>query len=169
MLSTLGFVVLVTALGAAGAFSASPPPKPTAAKPAPANPPAAKSAPAKSTAAKPAPPARRVIAYYFHTTYRCASCRAIEAYSAEAIKAAFAKQLESGQLVWSPVNIDEKEHRHFIKDYELFTKSLVLVDEARGRTTRWKNLVKVWELLGDKPAFLKYVQAEVSGYLKERT
>ncbi len=32
----------------------------------------------------------RVIAYYFHTTYRCASCRAIEAYSREAIESAFA-------------------------------------------------------------------------------
>ena len=30
----------------------------------------------------------RVIVYYFHTTYRCASCRAIEAYSREAIETA---------------------------------------------------------------------------------
>jgi len=110
----------------------------------------------------------RVIAYYFHTTYRCASCRTIEAYSHEAIDSAFAGPIKAGRLVWKVVNVEVKGNEHFTKDYQLYTKSLVLVNEERGKPTQWKNLAKVWELLNDKPKFFKYVQAEVDGYLADR-
>jgi len=109
----------------------------------------------------------RVIAYYFHTTYRCASCRAIEAYSHEAIENAFADQLKDGRLIWKVVNIEVKGNEHFVKDYSLYTKSLVLVNEVRGKPAKWKNLEKVWQLLQDKPKFLHYVQGETRDYLAE--
>jgi hypothetical protein len=111
----------------------------------------------------------RVIAYYFHTNQRCSNCRKIEAYSHEAIEKAFAKELKDGRLVWRLVNIQEKDNEHFVKDYELYTKSLVLVDEAKGRQVRWKNLTRVWEFLGDRGGFLKYVQDEVRGYLTDQS
>jgi hypothetical protein len=108
----------------------------------------------------------RVIAYYFHTTQRCASCRKIEAYTHEAIEAAFAQELADGRLTWWPVNIDEKENKHFVKDYRLFTKSLVLVEEKDGVRLRWNNLARVWQLLDDKENFLRYVQSETRAYLE---
>jgi hypothetical protein len=135
------------------------------AKPA-ANPAQAKAAPAPAPADTTVLD-HRVIAYYFHGNQRCASCRQIEAYSHTAIEAAFAKELASGRLVWRLVNVDEKANEHFVKDYELFTKSLVLVDESDGKQLRWKNLAKVWELLPYKERFFDYVQAEVRGYLTE--
>jgi hypothetical protein len=107
----------------------------------------------------------RVIAYYFHTTYRCASCRAIEAYSREAIESAFADQLKDGRLVWKVINLEVKGNEHFVKDYGLYTKSLVLVSETRGKPAEWKNLEKVWQLLQDKSKFLRYVQEETRSYL----
>jgi hypothetical protein len=112
---------------------------------------------------------RRVIAYYFHTTYRCASCRAIEAYSREAIEGAFADEIRDGRLVWKPVNIEVKGNEHFVKDYALYTKSVILVSEVRGKPAQWKNLEKVWQLLQDKPKFLRYVQDETRVYLAART
>ena len=131
---------------------------------------AAKSAKAESTVVvTPREQARRLIVFYFHTTQRCASCRAIEAYSREAIESAFADSLRSGGIVWRVVNIDEKDNRHFVKDYQLYTKSLVVVNEMRGRPPEWKNLSRIWELLPDRPAFLKYVQAEVRAYLAARS
>lgn len=111
----------------------------------------------------------RVIAYYFHTTYRCASCRAIEAYSREAIETAFAGPLRDGRLVWRTVNLDVKGNEHFTKDYRLYTKALVLVNEVRGKPAKWKNLEKVWQLLQDKDKFLRYVQDETRAYLTSRT
>jgi hypothetical protein len=140
--------------------------------------PAARSDPAPPAPATPATPTERpaivtpslhphrVIAYYFHTTYRCSSCRAIEENAREAIETAFAEPLKDGRLVWKVVNVEAKGNEHFVKDYQLFTKSVILVNEVRGKRVAWKNLPKVWELLNDKPAFLKYVQREVGGYLR---
>jgi len=111
--------------------------------------------------------APEVIAYYFHTTYRCVSCKKIEAYSREAIETGFTKELENGTLKFESINIDESDNKHFVKDYQLYTKSLVICDMKDGKQVRWKNLIKVWELVGNKDEFFKYVQDEINAYLKE--
>jgi hypothetical protein len=105
----------------------------------------------------------RVIAYYFHTTYRCVSCRNIEKYTREALESGFSTDLEEGHLVWRVINVEEKGNEHFVKDYQLFTKSVVLVDE---RTGEWKNLPKVWQLLGDPNEFIRYIQTETGDFLQ---
>jgi hypothetical protein len=150
----LTLLLFLAATGAALAWSA------------PAEVPAPK-APADSTAAAPDTTAlpHRVIAYYFHTSYRCVSCRKIEAYATEAIAAGFPNELKDGRLVWRVVNIEEKGNEHFVNDYKIFTKSVILVDEWNGQQRSWKNLPKIWELLGDKDRFLRYVRSETSVYL----
>jgi hypothetical protein len=107
----------------------------------------------------------RVLAYYFHTTKRCASCRKIEMYTTEAIQTAFGKDLAEGRLVYQVVNIEEKGNEHYVKDYELFTKAVVLVEERPEGPASWKNLPKVWELLHDKEKFIRYIQEETRAYL----
>jgi len=106
------------------------------------------------------------VAYYFHTTYRCSSCKKIEAYSREAIESGFAEELKEGKLQWCVVNVDDRANRHFIQDYQLFSKSLILTKMKDGKQAEWKNLMKVWQLLGDKESFVRYVQAEVRSYLE---
>jgi hypothetical protein len=106
------------------------------------------------------------IAYYFHTTYRCASCKKIEAYSKEAIETGFAEELKSGALKFESINIEEEGNEHFIEDYQLYTKSLIICDMKDGKQVRWKNLNKIWELIGNKDEFVQYVQAEIKTYLK---
>lgn len=107
----------------------------------------------------------RVLAYYFHTTQRCATCRKIEAYTAEAVTAGFPEELKDGRLVFQALNVDEKGNEHFVKEYKLFTKSVVIVDERTGKQVAWKNLPKVWELVGDKERFVRYIQEETRAYL----
>ncbi|MBI5058597.1 hypothetical protein HZB60_02310 [candidate division KSB1 bacterium] len=109
--------------------------------------------------------AMTTIAYYFYTTQRCASCFKIETYSHEAIAQNFAADLKSGRLVWKMVNIDEPANEHFVEDYKLYTKALILVDYAAGTQLRWKNCQKVWELLNDKVEFQSYVKREVAAFL----
>jgi hypothetical protein len=117
------------------------------------------------SSAQPTPKAApQTVVYYFHGTNRCHTCRTIEAYADESVKAAFAAELSSGAIQWKPTNIDESANEHFIKDYQLYTRSLVLVDVENPK--RFKNLDKVWQLVGDKPAFLKYVQDEVRAFRK---
>jgi hypothetical protein len=110
--------------------------------------------------------APKVVAYYFRTTYRCSSCRKIEAYTREAIEGGFAKELKEGTLAWRVVNVEGSGNRHFIDDYRLFSKSVILVQLKDGKQKEWKNLLRVWELLGNKEAFVRYVQSEVRSYLE---
>lgn len=110
---------------------------------------------------------RKVIAYYFHTTKRCATCRKIEAYTTESIKTTFARQLKSGSLEFHIVNVDDPGKNHYIEDYQLTTKSVVLADYRDGEQTRWKNLDRVWQLVKDKQAFLNYIESETRDFLGE--
>ncbi len=113
------------------------------------------------------PQSSKVIAYYFHTTYRCATCRRIEAYSKEAIDSGFARELADGKLEFQLVDVEKPENHHFIQDYKLFTKSLVLVRMKEGKQVEWTNLGRVWELTGQHNGFIRYVQQELRGYLEK--
>jgi len=104
--------------------------------------------------------------YYFHTTQRCASCKKIEALSEEVVREGFAREIGAGALEWKSLNLDDAENRHFVEDYQLYTKSLVVVDLRGGKQARWKNLPRIWELLRDDVAFRQYVKREIHEYLE---
>lgn len=74
--------------------------------------------------------------------------------------------MKDGKLVWRLVNVDEPANRHFIDDYQLYAKSVVVSDVRGGEEVRWKNLAKIWQLLNDENAFIKYIQDEVRVYLE---
>ena len=106
-----------------------------------------------------------VVAIYFHGNARCATCRKIEAYADEAIAQGFVDELASGRLAWRVVNIDEPGNKHFIEDFQLVTRSVVLVEYREGEVVRWENLDKVWQLVRSKDRFVGYVQGETSEFL----
>lgn len=107
----------------------------------------------------------KVIAYYFHTTFRCPSCHKIEQYTEGAIKEYFAKELKTGNLVYRVVNVEEKGNEHFVQDYKLYTKSVVLSLSQDGKEVRFKNLEQVWQLLRNKDKFYQYIKKETQGFL----
>lgn len=112
-------------------------------------------------------PERRVIAYYFHNTYRCTTCLTIEQYANEALTTGFAEELQSGVLEWRVINVEEPANQHFIEDYQLTTQSLVLVEMEGENQVRWQNLGRVWDFVHDRAAFFSYVQDETRAYLAE--
>lgn len=131
----------------------------------------AKSAAASAgTNATPNPPPvasapHKVIAYYFHRTVRCETCRAIEAQARATIEAEFADALKAGALEWHAINVEEAGNEPFVKDYDLTIPALVLADLSNGQRVRWTKLNRVWELVHIPPAFTQYVQDEVRAYL----
>jgi hypothetical protein len=102
--------------------------------------------------------------YYFMTTARCQSCMKIEAFTKEAVFENFSDSLKKGTIKWEMIQVDKKGNEHYVKDYELYTKSVVLVKMKDGKQVSWKNLDKVWSLLGDKIAFKKYITDEVTAF-----
>ena len=110
-------------------------------------------------------PEHRMVAYYFHGNARCATCMKLESYAEEAITTAFQKELENGTLEWQVVNTDELENEHFIEEYNLSHQMVVLVEYNNGKQIQWKSLEKIWDLVGDKPEYVEYVQSETRKYL----
>ena len=108
-----------------------------------------------------------VVAYYFYGNVRCATCRKLEAYSKEAIEGDFAAEIASGRLEWRAVNVDEPENEHFVTDFELVTRALVLVEYVDGEMARWQDLKLIWKLVGDKAGYLTYVREATSDFLQE--
>jgi hypothetical protein len=106
-----------------------------------------------------------VVAYYFHGDVRCPTCRNIEAYAQEAVESGFGPQLASGALQWRVVNYESPANAHFAQEYELFSPTVVLVRTSDGKPVEWRNLSRVWELVGDKDEFQAYVQDAVRVYL----
>ena len=108
-----------------------------------------------------------VVAYYFHGTMRCPTCHKLEQYSKEAIEANFKDALVSGKLEFKVVSIEDRGNEHYGKDYQLYTKSLILSLVKDGKEIKWKNMDKIWEYVGNKERFIDYVKSGVDDFLKE--
>ena len=132
---------------------------------APAAPSATSPSSATPRAAENVPAPHAVVVTYFHGTKRCNTCRDLEAFAREALEVGFPDALMAGTLAWQSVNTEDAGNEHFVTDYELAAKSLVVADVVGGRQVRYKKLDRMWDLVGDKPAYQAYVQAEVRAYL----
>lgn len=108
-----------------------------------------------------------VIAYYFHSNTRCPTCRTIESYAHKAIQAAFADELRDGSLQWRVVNYETSGNEHFATQYGIIAPTVVVV-KIEGGEKKWRNLMRVWQLVHDRDAFFKYVQDGVAEYLEKQ-
>ncbi|UCG32880.1 MAG: hypothetical protein JSU68_14595 [Phycisphaerales bacterium] len=130
-------------------------------------------APAESTdepvqvVEKPTEPQHKLVAYYFHRTQRCRTCLTMEAYAQEALEESFPAAIESGELQWQAVNVEEPANEHFVIDFGLTSSALVLVNMHDGERGEWRNLEQVWELVGDELKFKAYVAAEAMLFLED--
>lgn len=105
--------------------------------------------------------------YYFHGNVRCQTCMKLEAYGEEAVATAFADELRNGTVVWKVVNIDEAANEHFVREFQLANKTIVVSESPTGLEGPWEKLDEIWQLVGDKPAYLEFVQGKIRNHLKE--
>lgn len=111
---------------------------------------------------------RQVIVYYFHGDVRCPTCHKLESYAKEAVDTYFGDAVAGGELVWQPVNVDQSGNGHYVKDYELVTKAVVLSEVVDGVESNWKNLDQIWDLVGDKDVYVEYIREGVSAFIGEK-
>jgi len=128
--------------------------------------------PGESLASRPSnaviqPNADMDVVYYFMTAQRCPSCMKIESFTEEVVLERYGEKLANDVMMWKMVSVDEPQNRHFIQDYQLYTKSVVLVRYRDGTQVAWKNLDQVWNLLSNKVAFQDYIVREVDAFIVE--
>lgn len=112
-------------------------------------------------------PQAKAIAYYFHGSFRCFTCTNMEKFAREAIETNFKDALASGNLEFKVVNVEERGNEHFVDNYKLYTKSLILSRVKDGKEVKSKNLDKIWELARNKQKFMDYVTGELSEFMKD--
>lgn len=112
-----------------------------------------------------AQPSHQVMACYFHRTVRCPTCKRIGSYIEEAVQGGFASQLQDGSVKLVMIDFQDARNQKFTQAYNISGPTLVLMDVHDGKVTSWKPAPRVWSLVGQKEAFLTYVQGEVQGYL----
>jgi len=120
-------------------------------------------------------PARKAVSeattmkvYYFHGSARCVTCRRIEQYTREAVELNFSSGTYAGRVVFIPVNVDEPANGHFVDDYKLAAKSVIIQPERGGKPGQWENLDKIWMYSGDRDKFLAYVKGSILKLLGAR-
>jgi hypothetical protein len=106
-----------------------------------------------------------VVVTYFTTDVRCKSCRTIEALSRQAIEEGFPEELARGEVVYRVVNTDLPENEHFIDDYQITNKTVIVSHQVDGEETEWTGRQDVWLLLDEPEEFLTYVREPVLRYL----
>ncbi len=111
-----------------------------------------------------APPKDRVVAIYFHRTQRCPTCLKMGSYSEEAIGSGFATQLKGGTVEFHYIDFQNKNNAAFTKAYGITGPALIVAKVVDNKVTEFKNLKDIWTNVGDKKAFLKYVQDNVVAY-----
>lgn len=113
-----------------------------------------------------ASPINRVTVYYFHGTFRCFTCTNMEKYAREAIENNFKDALRSGKIEFKAVDVEKPENEHFVKDYKLYTKSLILSLVKDGKEVKSKNLDKIWEFAHNRQKYIDYVTSELGKFMK---
>ena len=88
----------------------------------------------------------------------------MEAYAEDALREGLPDAFESGELEWQAVNVEDPQHEHFVEEYELTASALVMVLLENGKQKQWKDLGRVWELVGDEWEFKEYVLDEAMAY-----
>lgn len=111
-------------------------------------------------------PEHLVLITYFTTDQRCPTCLKIEKQTRDAIVDGFAAELAAGTIRFQTVNFDHPENKHFIDDYELAFKTVVISERHQGKESKWGKYDKVWDLVGEPEAFAAYLQKAIRTHLK---
>lgn len=111
----------------------------------------------------------KVVAFYFYGNVRCTTCRTMQTLATEAIETGFADEIKNGRLQMISINVDEPGNEHYVNDYQLTTRAVVLARFEGTTQKEWKNLDKIWNLVRNRPAFIEYVQTETTHILNGKT
>jgi hypothetical protein len=119
------------------------------------------------SAASAALPADGVVVYYFHGNKRCATCNKMEALAEATLHERFAARLRDGSVVFRAVNVETDATRHFVSDFELASKAVVMVERRDGEDLTWRRLDAIWEKIADDQAYRDYIAENLAACLAE--
>ena len=79
----------------------------------------------------------------------------------QAIEAKYAKELADGNVIFKSVNVEEPVNEHFVKDFGLTTRSVVM-----QKNGKFEKFDAVWTLVREPQKFTEYIQNGAAEMLK---
>jgi hypothetical protein len=120
----------------------------------------------KAVAATPIAANNKIVVYYLHGNARCPTCYKLENFAKSVVETDFADPIKNGKLEWKTVNVEDKGNEHYTNDYKLYTKSVIVSTQKDGKEVSWKNLDRIWQLIGDQTQYMDYIRKEVRACLE---
>lgn len=102
---------------------------------------------------------------YFHTMHRDPTCHKIESLTRTALRQSWPARVDDGTLVFFLRDIDRRENRHYVADYRLTTRSVVITRWEEGESVEWRNLERIYDLVAVPEQFQGYVVSEIAAML----
>ncbi|MPN59358.1 hypothetical protein SDC9_207079 [bioreactor metagenome] len=87
------------------------------------------------------------------------TCNRIEELVRKALESQFADELKAGTIVFHSVNVDDPANEHFIRDFALDSKIVVM---RRGE--KFEKFPDVWTLVRDPEKFTAYIRSGVEQF-----
>ena len=94
--------------------------------------------------------------YCFHGNRRCMTCSKIEQLTKQALEEKYAGALASGKIVFRAVNVEEPVNEHFVRDFGLTVRGVVMAGNGR-----FEKFDSVWNLVRDPEKFQSCIQEGV--------
>jgi len=107
----------------------------------------------------------KVVVTYLHTTFRCATCNAIERLAKTLVETEFAEKLAAGRIVWREANFQQDEA--LAKRYGVIASCVVVAKIEDGRETEFQRLDDTWTLYQKPAEFNAYVGKLIKLYMGE--
>jgi hypothetical protein len=111
-------------------------------------------------------PSDALLVYYFHSKFRCPTCREIESQAHDFVQTELAAELVSGQVVWKVLNYEEPANAPLATKFEIQMPTVVVARMQGGEIGPWKSLDGVWGLVGDKAGYAEYLRNEIRPMLR---
>jgi hypothetical protein len=64
---------------------------------------------------------------YFHSTYRCVTCNAVENESKKLLEESFKNEIKTGTIKFASINVDEEQNKAIAEKYEITFSTLLLI------------------------------------------
>lgn len=64
--------------------------------------------------------------------------------------------------------MEKPGNKHFIRDFQLHTKSVIITKQKNGKPVDFTNLEKVWRLYRNKEKYFDYVASRTRQFMEDR-
>jgi hypothetical protein len=103
---------------------------------------------------------------YFHRTQRCPTCLKMGAYTEEAVKTGFAKEVKAAKVALHFIDFQDEKNATYVKAYEIVGPTLIVAKVSGKKVVEHKSLEDMWSKVVERELFVDYVQENVKAYLK---